>query len=148
MKLFLPSLTLSIVAVSVSLYAAPDFSALDGAVTDFFKAMDVIAKKLPTVDDAAGTAEVVNAWAQANENFAEVGERFAAENPDLIKQKTPPPEFVAAVGRLSRLKTDYAAVPNGVSALMKRFQTDPQVAEAMKRFQKSIQRVVQLGQKG
>lgn len=145
MKFFLPVLTVSLVAVGASLQAAPDFSPLNEGVDQFFKAMDEIVKRLPGVDDAAGTAGLVNRWAEANENFAAVGEKFEAANPGVINQN--PPELAAALGRLQRMKTDYAAVPAGVGPLMKRFQSEPQVLEAIQRFKKSIDRVQVLSQK-
>jgi hypothetical protein len=145
MKPLFPFLTLAIVSSALALQAAPDYAGLNQAVTNYFASLDKIAKKLPTVDTAPGTAELVNEWALANEIFADAGEQFAAKNPEVIKLPEPPPEFAAAFGRLSRLKTDYAPLPAGVGALIKRFHDDPDVANAYQRFLISLARVQRAG---
>jgi hypothetical protein len=132
------ALTLALVGFAFPLQAGPDFSELNKAVDDLFATMDVLAKKVPTVETAEGTAEVLNMWATANEKFAATGKRFADANAEILKQPTPPAEFLAAYGRLSRLKTDYASVPTGVTALLGRFHDDPAVIEALQHFQKSL----------
>jgi hypothetical protein len=145
MKAFLACLVSVVVFRAVPVSAAPDYASLNQAVTNYFAALDGVAKQFSTVDTAAGTAELIGAWALANEIFSNAGERFAADNPELFTQAQPPPEFAAAYGRLSRLKTDYAALPANVGALVARFQDDPGVAKAFERFKKSLIRVQHAG---
>jgi len=143
-----PILSSAVVILSAvsPLIAAPDYAALNQVVSNYFAALDVLMKQVPTVDTASGTADVINAWSLANEIFANAGERFTEENPDVLTQTQPPSEFAAAFSRLSRLKTDYAPLPAKVGVLVHRFHDDPDVSTAFERFQKSLVRVQHAGE--
>ena len=137
----LPLLSRPLLLLLLPLLAAPDYSGLNQAVTNYFTALDIIARKLPTADTAARAAELIDEWSLANEIFAHAGEQFVTKNPELLDLPARPPGFIAAFGRLSRLKLDYPTLPAGVSELIKRFHDDPEVARAFARFQKSLVRV-------
>jgi len=142
-KPFVRLLTLAVAVALLALpvCAAPDYTGINQAVTNYFAALDAIAKKLPTVDTAVGTADLINGWALANEIFAHAAENFAENNPELRNQPQPPPEFKAAFERLNRLKTDYPSLPAKVGALGERFKDDVEVLKAVERFQKSLIRL-------
>jgi len=141
MKAFVSLLALVVAFQALPVSAEPDYTGLNQAVTNYFAALDVIVKKLPSVDSAAGTAEMINAWALANEIFATAAEDFAAKNPELRSQPQPPKELADAFGRLNRLKTDYPSLPKGLGALGERFKDHVEVLTALERFQKSLIRL-------
>jgi hypothetical protein len=135
-----------IVLGSASFAAAElDVTELKQAADSFFHALDTIAKELPAVSTATGTARVIQAWTKANEDLAAVFGRFGAQHPEVYSTPNPPAEFANVWQRLSRLKTDYATVPAGVGALMKQFGDDPAVKASVTRFQESLVRVQSAG---
>jgi len=141
MKSFVPLLAAAIALHATPLCAAPDYTGFNQAVTNYFSALDGVAKKVPSVKDAAGTADLINAWSLANEIFAAAAEKFAKDNPEIQGLSQPPPEFAAAFGRLNRLNTDYPTLPKTVGALVEQFKDDPGVFQAFTRFQKSLVRL-------
>jgi len=118
----------------------PDYSELSQAFTNFFASLDVVMKALPSVNSATGTVQVIDAWSLANQKLYEARERFRARYPEVYAQPDPPPELLAIVGRLERLKGDYAPLSTGVGKLVGQFGADPEVQEAAKRMTKAIDR--------
>ena len=145
MKRIISFLSLLLLLSEGTALAKPDYSEFSQAFTNFFTSLDAILKALPSVTNASGTVEIIDAWSLANETFCAAGERFVAKHPEVFNQREPPPEFVELFGRMERLKTHYDAVPAGVGKLMRRFGAVPEVQEAVKRFKKSIDRVDNLG---
>jgi hypothetical protein len=125
--------------------ANSDYSELNDSFTKFFASLDVIVKELPSVNSAAGTVKIIDSWSLANESLCTAGEQFVAKHPEIYSQPQPPPEFIETFGRLKRLKTDYAAIPEGVGKLGNQFSVDPEVQNAMKRFKKSLDRLSGIG---
>lgn len=124
--------------------AKPDYSELNQAFTNFFAALDAIAEALPSVNNASGTVQVIDAWSRANETLCAVMERFAAKHPEVYGEREPPPELTAVFAKMDRLKTHYTAVSENVGKLARRFSAAPEVQEAIKRFRASIDRVANL----
>ena len=67
MKLLVRLLALALAFCTLPILAAPDYTGMNQAVTNYFSALDAINKKLPSVDTAEGTAESIDLWALANE---------------------------------------------------------------------------------
>lgn len=123
--------------------AEPDFSEAQKAADGFIGVIETLSKEIPKVQDADGTVKVLEAWTNANDAILKAMQAFAQKHPDLTKGRTPPPEASKFVATLSQLKTRYAAVPAGVSALLKRFGGEPAVFKAWLKFQRSLERLDQ-----
>jgi hypothetical protein len=141
MKLFVRLLALAIAFSTLPIFAAPDYAGLKQAVTNYFAALDAIDKKLPSVDNAGGTAEMISAWALANEIFADATDQFAAQNPEIRGQAKPPAEFVAVISQLDKLNTAHPKLAGSVGKLGQQFKDDADVQRALLRFQKSLIRL-------
>jgi hypothetical protein len=141
MKLFVRLLAIAIACCTLPILAAPDYAGLKQAVTNYFASLDAINKKLPSVNSAEGTTDTINAWALANEIFADATEKFAAQNPEIRGQAKPPAEFVAVISQLDKLNTTYPKLAASVGKLGQQFQDDPEVKRALLRFQKSLIRL-------
>ncbi|HEY3901130.1 MAG TPA: hypothetical protein VGM54_21135 [Chthoniobacter sp.] len=141
MKPLVRLLALAFVCYALPISAAPNYTGMNQAVTNYFAALDVIDKKLPSVDNAAGTAEMINAWALANEIFADATDQFAAQNPQIRGLPKPPEEFAKIIGRLNKLNTDYPKLASSIGKLGQQFKDDPEVLKALLRFQKSLIRL-------
>jgi hypothetical protein len=141
MKPFIRLLALAIAFCALPILAAPDYTGLKQAVTNYFVSLDAIDKKLPSIKSAEGTAEVINSWALANEIFADATDQFAAQNPEIRGLSKPPAEFVAVIGELNKLNTNHPKLANYVGKLGQQFKDDPDVQRALLRFQKSLIRL-------
>jgi hypothetical protein len=149
MKKFTPSLLIAAAFLgAVPLSAAPDFTNFNQAVTNYFAALDALAKKVPTVNTAEGTVAAVNEWALANEIFADATDKFVAENPEIRAQAEPPKEFAEVFGRLKRVNTDYPNLPVAIGKLGTQFRDDAGVLQAFLRFRQSLVRLHMSGKLG
>ena len=141
MKLFVRLLALALAFCTLPIVAAPDYTGMNQAVTNYFAALDAINKKLPSVNSAEGTADAINSWALANEVFADATNQFAAENPEIRGLPKPPEEFAKIIDRLNKINSDYAKLANSLGKLGLQFRDDPELQRALLRFQKSLIRL-------
>jgi len=118
---------------------------MNQALTNYCASFDAIAKMLPSITNATGTVQVVNAWSAANETIGAADQRFIAKYPEVLRLTALPAEIAASYGRLTQLKIDYAAVPAGVRRLTNQFKDSPEVQEAITRFRKSLDIVGKVG---
>jgi len=96
-------------------------------------------KDLPQVDDAAGTAKALDAFAKAMDGLTSAMANFGEKYPEATKGTEPPPEFAAAFTAITQLQTKYVSLPKLLGPLVARFRTTPEVTEAMARFQGAME---------
>jgi hypothetical protein len=132
-------------AFAASPIATPNYDEVKDALVNFSTVMERLSKEVPNIKTAADTANELNLFASANEKLATALSDFVRDNPEIAKQKDPPPQLATLWTNLGQLRGRYDQTVHDLGFQAQKYGGDPTVKAAVERMAKSAIAVNSVG---
>jgi hypothetical protein len=124
---------------------APNYDQVKDALINFGTVMERLSREVPNIKDAEDTANELNLFASANEKLATALADLVRDNPEIAKQKDPPPQLATLWNNLGQLRGRYDQTVHDLGLQAQKYTANPAVTAAVERMAKSALAVNKVG---